>query len=156
LSCPWFLSEPQEVTPQTSSKTVEVVPLNIALLSKSNIGSDVQNKIHYVDQLAVNAGLDLDQRKLLLGLIDHESAGTWSETVVGDNGCSTGIGQWNACAGRLAPETFEKQAELIVAEMADKFSSNTNEWAVSKHNAPYGSYKTSYVNKVITSSKNFQ
>jgi len=128
---------------------------NLALLSKSNIGSDVQEKIHYVDSLAIQSGLDLEQRKLLLGLIDHESAGTWSETIVGDNGCSIGIAQWNNCVGNIAPNIFEEQAQKIVNEMVDKFSQNSNLWAVSKHNAPYGSYRTTYVNKVIESSKLF-
>lgn len=122
---------------------------------KANIGENIQKKIEYVNKLARQNNLTDEQIKLVLGLIDHESGGTWDETVKGDHGCSVGIAQWNKCVGKIAPQTFEKQAELIVAEMTDKFSQFTDLVAVSKHNAPAWDYNANYVNRVVKSSKMF-
>lgn len=124
---------------------------------KKGIGADVQAKIAYVDQINIGLGMTDKQRKLVLGLIDHESAGTWSETIKGDNGCSTGIGQWNACPGsrRQAPKTFNEQAQLICTEMKAKFDEFPDEIAVGKHNAPAWDSNPRYTAKVIKSSKLF-
>ena len=96
------------------------------------------------------------QAKLVLGMIDHESAGTWDENVVGDGGCSHGIAQWNACVGRIAPETFDGQVDLIVDEMREKFSLYDDLIAVTKHNRPVSNVVTAYTYKVIKSSNLFK
>ena len=103
-----------------------------------------------------DSGMTDEQSKLVLGLIDHESAGTWDENTVGDSGCSHGIGQWNACAGRIAPKTFDEQAQLIVTEMQDKFNKFNNNIAITKHNCPACNGTINYTLKVIKSSKQFQ
>lgn len=96
------------------------------------------------------------QAKLVLGIVDHESAGTWDENVVGDSGCSRGIAQWNACVGRIAPKTFGEQADLIVSEMKEKFDKYDDLIAVTKHNRPVSNTVTAYTYKVIKSSNLFQ
>lgn len=143
-------------TPQANLTNVKQVKTKLTYVKKG-VGSDVQAKIAYVDQINIDLGLTDHQRKLVLGLIDHESAGTWSETIKGDNGCSTGIGQWNACPGsnRHAPKTFNEQAQLICKEMKDKFDRFPDEIAVGKHNAPAWSSNPRYTAKVIKSSKLF-
>lgn len=100
------------------------------------------------------------QSKLVLGLIDHESAGTWNENTSNclnpAKECSTGIAQWNQNAGRYAPDTFEEQVELIVREMKEKFDKYDDLIAITRHNQPSAYYQTQYTNKVILSSKQFK
>jgi hypothetical protein len=116
----------------------------------------VQKKISSVYVKCREAGMTDYQSKLVLGLIDHESAGTWDENTVGDSGCSHGIGQWNACVGRIAPATFSEQVDLIVTEMKDKFQKYDNNIAITKHNCPACSGAINYTYKVIKSSNQFK
>lgn len=88
-------------------------------------------------------------------MIDHESAGTWSETVVGDNGCSTGIAQYNACAGNIAETTFEGQLKQFSERMEVFLTEYPLEIAVGKHNAPNWDSNVNYVNLVRKSKENF-
>ena len=87
-------------------------------ISKKGAGSDLNDKVAYFYAQCLKS-LNRPQCLRVAGLVDHESAGTWSPTVKGDGGCSTGIAQWNNCAGsrRKAPDTFEKQVDLIIREM---------------------------------------
>lgn len=138
------------VAPKQSAETAYK-----AFVKSGNYGNDMLQKINYVQKIGYEAGFTQDQMRLVLGLIDHESGGTWSETAKGDQGCSIGIAQWNKCVGRIAPKTFEEQANLIVQEMARKFAEFSDLVAVSKHNAPAWDYNTNYVNRVVKSSKLF-
>lgn len=90
-------------------------------------------------------------------LVDHESAGTWSETILGDGGCSKGIAQWNSCPGseRKAAPTFEAQVDQIGEEMLAKFQLFPIKTAISKHNAPAWDYNAPYVARVQAASINF-
>ena len=119
---------------------------------KKKIGDDVQKKIRHVQDLAMSAGYTSAQIRLLLGLIDHESAGTWDEKVVGDGGCSIGIAQWNKCAGNIAPTTFEEQAKDVVQRMKAKFEAHSDDIAIGKWNAPAWSSNPAYVKEVRESS----
>jgi uncharacterized protein YeaO (DUF488 family) len=98
-----------------------------------------------------------NQIKLTLGLIDHESAGTWSPTIVNHTAkeYSTGIAQWNQYAGRYAQEGFEAQAQQIVDEMSDKFKKYSDLIAVTKHNCPRCNNQIAYTAKVKASSNQF-
>lgn len=91
-----------------------------------------------------------EQVRWTLALIDHESAGTWSPNIKGDNGCSTGIAQWNACSGRQAPATYEEQVELIGNEMLKAYNEFDLKTAIGKHNAPAWDSNLKYVAKVET------
>lgn len=115
----------------------------------------MQSKIRLVQDKARDVGMDETQVKLLLGMIDHESGGTWDENVTGDGGCSRGIAQWNKCAKRIAPETFNEQVDLIVEEMDKKFREFDNPRAVSKHNGPALDFIPEYYSKVLVSSEQF-
>ena len=123
------------------------------------MGADVQKKIAYVYTEAKANGFTDNQAKLLLGLIDHESIGTWDENISNcgnpEKECSIGIAQWNKNAGRYAPETFEEQVALIIKEMKIKFDLHTDLIAITKHNCPACNYILPYTNKVITSSNLF-
>jgi hypothetical protein len=123
---------------------------------KDNIGSDVQEKIRYANQELRERNLTDQQVLYTLALIDHESAGSWSETIVGDGGCSIGIAQWNKCVNRKAPVTYEEQVQLIADEMASKFAEFDDLTALGKHNAPAWDYNKNYINKVLESAKNFK
>ena len=92
-----------------------------------------------------------------LALIDHESAGTWSETGVGDGGCSKGIALWNSCpgSGRKAAPTYEAQVAQIGEEMLSKFNLFPIKTAVSKHNAPAWDYNAPYVARIQAATVNF-
>jgi hypothetical protein len=122
---------------------------------KDRIGADVQEKILYANQALRERGLTDQQVLYTLALIDHESVGSWSETIVGDGGCSIGIAQWNKCVGNIAPATYEEQVQLIADEMASKFAEFDDLTALGKHNAPSWDYNEKYINKVLESAKNF-
>lgn len=115
----------------------------------------MQNKIREANRRFYEIGMTEEQVKWTIALIDHESAGTWSETIKGDKGCSTGIAQWNACAGRKAPPTYEEQVKLIGDEMLAKYKEFTIEVAVGKHNAPAWNSNPNYVAKVKRSMLSF-
>lgn len=142
--------EPRLVELHQSAKDI-YVPM------KDGLSEDQQEKVKKVYTLARSEGMTIEQSTIVLGLIDHESAGTWDENVKGDNGCSKGIAQWNKCVGRVAPKTFEEQAQKIVDEMAEKFSKHNIRKAISLHNAPgYKGEMTVYVNKVLKSTSLFK
>lgn len=156
-ACNGFLDG--EATPQSPGIQVESstskIPVNTQVYVKKDVGEDVQTKIAYADQTFRAMGMTDEQVLWTLALIDHESAGTWSETVKGDAGCSTGIAQWNACVGRKAPSTYEGQVKLIGEEMLKKYQEFEIEIAVGKHNAPAWDTNYNYSNKVKNAKNNF-
>jgi hypothetical protein len=123
---------------------------------KEAVGEDVQNKIAYLQGECYKVGMTQEQIHWTLALVDHESAGTWSETVKGDYGNSTGIAQWHKPSGRIAPATFEAQATLICTEMKSKYDLFSIETAVGKHNAPAWKSNPKYINKVRKALKFFK
>lgn len=141
---------PEPVVQIASSTEFSAPKPTCQIFMKNKVGEDIQAKIKRLNEVMCEKGFTDDQRKWVLGLADHESGGTWSETVKGDNGCSTGIGQWNACpgSGRIAPPTFEEQVQLLTDEFKDKFSKHPIETAIGKHNAPAWDSNPRYVNRV--------
>jgi hypothetical protein len=142
------------------SEEVQILPLEPKIFIKDKIGEDVQSKIRYLQESCYKIGMNQEQVRWTLALADHESAGTWSPTVKGDRGCSTGIGQWNACAGsNRKPRSliFEDQADQLCEEMKAKFDLFDIETAIGKHNAPaWDKWKSSkYINKVRSALKLF-
>jgi hypothetical protein len=125
---------------------------------KANIGADVQEKIRKLYNECVRIGMTEEQALWTLGMADHESGGTWSESVKGDGGCSTGIGQWNSCPGsrRKAAPTFDGQVDQLCSEMKEKFDEFPIEIAVGKHNAPAWDSNPRYVERVIKSKNLFK
>ena len=123
---------------------------------KPRTGESVQVKICTVYRLARAYALTANEALAVVGLIDHESAGTWSPTVRGDGGCSIGIAQWNSCVGRRAPASFEAQARLIITEMRDKFAANPLNHAICLHNSPAGRCNRDYVAKVLAAKAQFE
>jgi hypothetical protein len=144
------------VTPKTAV-TPPTVPGN-TYYYKENIGQDVQDKIKYLQDVCYDKGMNDMQVLWTVAMADHESAGTWSPTIKGDGGCSTGIGQWNSCPGsqRKAADTFEGQAEQLCREMKDKYDRFNLKTAVGKHNAPAWDSNPNYVARVQGSIKNFR
>lgn len=136
------LDEVGGATPPSSSNYI---------YTKDKVGSDTQDKIQYIQEYCYSIGYNQDQVHWIVAMADHESAGTWSTTIKGDNGCSTGIGQWNACAGSgRAPRSliYKDQAEQLCDEMKPFFDQFPIEIAVGKHNAPAWDRNTYYVNRV--------
>lgn len=141
---------------ETRSPQSDTTPLG-PIYGKKDIGADVQEKIRYANQVFYEKGMTEEQVLWTLALADHESAGTWSEAVKGDNGCSTGIGQWNSCpgSGRKAAPTYEGQVEQLANEMIEKYRVHDIKTAVGKHNAPAWDSNPNYVYKVERAIPNF-
>jgi len=95
---------------------------------------------------------------LTLGLIDHESAGTWDPNIVNrtTKEYSTGIAQWNQYAGRYAQPGFNAQAKQIVDEMKQKFDKYNDTVAVTRHNCPACNHPIAYTSKVLKSAEQFK
>ncbi len=104
-------------------------------VSNKKVGSDVLRKMAYSHEEAIKV-LTCRQTKIVEGLIDHESAGTWSETVKGDGGLAKGIAQWHVSSGRSAAPTYEGQVKQIIKEMKLKFARYPEELAITAHNCP--------------------
>jgi len=133
--------------------------INPCLRKQAKVGQDFQDKVCTVYKIALAKGLTPHQIKYgIIGLVDHESAGTWSPTVKGDNGCSTGLGQWNACPGsrRKAGKDFIAQAHQIVDEMADKIAKHPLRLAICLHNSPAGRCNKGYVDLVVEAGNQFR
>lgn len=113
------------------------------------------DKILYANKIFFEYGFTDYQRLTLLALIDHESAGTWSPTVVGDAGCSIGIGQWNWCASRIAADGYEAQVNQLAEEFVWKFGEYDDLQAAGKHNWPARDYNTEYIEKIKTTMGQF-
>jgi len=126
-------------------------------MKRGEFGRDLHDKIIYAQAEWRGLGMTDDQILWTLALVDHESAGTWSPTVLGDNGCSKGIGQWNSCpgSGRHAAETFELQVAQIGTEMLAKYQLFSIRTAVGKHNAPAWDSNTGYTARVEAATLNF-
>lgn len=103
----------------------------------------------------------------LSGQIDHETVGTWSDTIKGDSGCSTGLGQWNSCPAskRKAAKGLEAQMDQLIDEMGHKIAFHPLDTAICLHNSPAGrcavdhwkngKFVLGYVSKVKLSAKLF-
>ena len=126
---------------------------------KRDTGENIQKRIaHVYNTCRLGYGMTSEQAFWVVGQVDHETAGTWSETIKGDGGCSTGLGQWNSCAGsrRKAEPTFGGQTQQICREMKKKFDEFPIEIAIGKHNAPAWDKNPNYVAKVKASLENFE
>lgn len=124
---------------------------------KTGVGQDFNDKTDYLYWQCVQQ-MTPEQAQLVQGLADHESAGTWDPKIKGDNGHSTGIGQWYAPAGRKAPKTFKEQAKKLCDEMAYKFSVYSDPLAITAHNRPASARRGQvlpYYYKVLKASKQF-
>ena len=108
----------------------------------------MKQKILYANKYFYDYGFTDEQRLWMLAMIDHESAGSWSPTIVGDNGCSVGISQYNTCAGNFPDPTYEGQVKQFADRMNKYFSESPFLTAISRHNLPYGAYQADYVAKV--------
>lgn len=117
-------------------------------MKKGEYGDDLRQKILIANKYLHERGFTDEERLWLIAMIDHESAGTWSETVVGDNGCSTGIAQFNACAGNVAEKTFEGQLRQFSDRMEGFLAKWPLEIAVGKHNMPAWDSNPGYVNRI--------
>lgn len=118
-------------------------------------GDDLKQKILEANSYFHDRGFTDEERLWLIAMIDHESAGTWSETVVGDNGCSIGIAQFNSCAGNHAEATFEGQLKQFADRMEVFLDKYPLEIAIGKHNMPAWDSNPNYVNRIQASKDNF-
>ena len=127
------------------------------LFKKLNTGEDLNAKIERANLAWYGLGMSTEQVMWTTWLVDHESAGTWSPDVIGDNGCSKGIGQWNSCPGsdRHATDGFDAQVLQIGEEMLAKYKTFPIKTAIGKHNAPAWDYNAGYILKVESAGKNF-
>lgn len=124
-------------------------------LKKGEYGDDLKEKILYANNFFYTEGFTDKQRLWMLAMIDHESAGTWSPTVVGDNGCSIGISQYNTCAGNFPADTYEGQVAQFADRMKYYFENFSFESAVGKHNMPAWQNNPKYLGKVQRSVDTF-
>lgn len=122
---------------------------------KSGIGADVQEKIRTANSILYELGMSSEQVHWIIALIDHESAGTWDENVVGDYGCAVGIAQWNNCVGNYGPKDFNGQVKQVGEEMMTRFYFFPLEIAVGKHNAPNREDNSAYIARIRASTKIF-
>jgi hypothetical protein len=122
---------------------------------KRAIGADVQAKIEYADKYFRSIGMTDEQVLYTLGIIDHESGGTWSETTVGDHGCSIGIAQYNTCAGNFPAKTYEGQVEQVGKEMLARYQKEPLLKAVIHHNMPSWDVNPKYEARIKASIQNF-
>ena len=130
-------------------------PSTAPILTKVKTGEELNKKIEYFQEQAYSKDYSEEQVKWMVALIDHESAGSWDENIIGDSGKSRGIAQWNKYAGRIAGKTYEDQVEQFLNEFkpyVDKFDIKV---AVGKWNAPAWDSNPAYIAKVKNSMINF-
>ena len=97
--------------------------------------------------------------------IDHESAGTWDEDIVGDSGCSLGLAQMYWCPNnwkvynRVSGQSWEKQVDEYVKRFVGYLEKTGDiKLAIVWHNRPASASRgivTNYYYKVIKSQHAF-
>lgn len=147
---------PKSIQDQTLEKPMSGRFTQNYIYKKHDIGEDVQAKIKSLQEICYSKGMTQEQVLWTTALVDHESGGSWNEKEKGDGGCSIGIGQWNKCVGRIAPPTFNNQADLICSEMKQKYDRFGIKTGVGKHNAPAWNSNPKYLKRVERSTHEFK